>query len=193
MSTVQHSNSKDTGLAEFTAGWNAVFEDIEWITVTFAVVGLTNYGEKPVPSTRLAEVLGRSVCEAEALARQWGPPGTRVEDGLISVSPERARSAARRQVQVGDRLFGVSGCGPDIFGYAPLVRPSLQLEETCTTTGTPIRILFTPSRVERVEPSGAVVAIPRPQEVGEQLQEAWDLSIFRDWRDKMSALLNLDN
>jgi hypothetical protein len=43
--------------------------------VTYAVVGLTNFGEHPVPSTRLAEVLGRPVSEAEALPRQWGWPG----------------------------------------------------------------------------------------------------------------------
>src|SRR6266536_560741 len=69
-----------------------------------AVIGLTNFGEHPVQSTRLAEVLGRPVSKAEALARRWGWPGTRVEDGLRKV---------------------------------------------------------------------------------------WDLSIFRDWRDRMSALLNL--
>jgi len=229
-SNVEHNN--DTGLADFMAGWRKGFERIPWLAVTLAVIGLTNYGEKPVPSTRLAEILGRSVSEAEALARQWGPPGTRVEDGLISVYPERARSAARRHVQIGDRRFGLTGCGPDIFGYAPLARPSLHLEETCTTTGTPIRIVFTPSSVERVEPSSAVLAMPGAQELVKvegagdieevdanvcvetplyssaeaargwladhpggrvfPIREAWELSVFRDLRDKMSALLNLD-
>ena len=66
------------------------------------------------------------VGEAEALTRQWGWPGTRVEDGLITVNPERATSATRRQVQVGDRRFGVTGCAGDIFWATPLVRPSLQ-------------------------------------------------------------------
>lgn len=77
MSNVEHIN--DAGLADFTAGWRTAFgiafEDdhwAHWVTVTYAVIGLTNFGEKPVPSTRLAEVLGRSVSEAEALARQWG-------------------------------------------------------------------------------------------------------------------------
>src|SRR5262249_18006092 len=112
-----------------------------------------------------AEVLGRPVIEAEALARQWGWPGTRVQDGLISVDPERASPATRRRAQVGDRGFGVTGCAGDIFLYAPLVRPSLRLEETCTTTGTPIRIVFTPSRVAHVDPSGAVVPLPPAQEL----------------------------
>ena len=56
------------------------------------------------------------------------------------------------------------GCAPDVFLYAPLVRPSLQVEETCPRTGTPIRIVFTPSRVESVDPAGTVVPILPPQE-----------------------------
>ena len=222
-------NDNNATLADFTAGANTP----EWVTVTYAVIGLTNFGEKPVPSTRLAEVLGRPVAEAEALARQWGWPGTRAEDGLISVKPERAKSAARRQVRIGDRRFGVTGCGCDIFYYAPLVHPFLQVEETCPVTETPIRLVFTPSRVESVGPRSAVVALAPPQECAPAetasdveevdanlcvqwplfssaeaaqswldaqpggrvvpVREAWDLSVFRDWRDKMSALLNLGN
>jgi hypothetical protein len=56
----------DAGLAGFLAGANTP----KWITVTYAVIALTNFGERPVPSTRLAEILGRPVGEAEALARQ---------------------------------------------------------------------------------------------------------------------------
>ena len=52
--------------------------------MTYAVIGLTNFGERPVESTRLAEVLDRPVNEAEALARQWGWPGTRVAAGPSS-------------------------------------------------------------------------------------------------------------
>lgn len=231
MGNIEQANT--AGLADFFAGWPDVL-DTDQVTVAYAVIGLTNFGERPVQSVRLAEVLGRSVSETEALARQWGWPGTRVEDGLISVDPERAKSAPRRHVQVGDRRFGVTGCGGDIFQYAPLVRPSLHLEETCPATGTPIRILFTPSRVERVEPSGAVLPLPRSHELdrieGAQIEdieeidtnlcvqwplfssaeaaqgwladhpggrvfpikEAWDLSLYRDWRSRMSALLNLD-
>lgn len=157
MSNLEHDDS----FADFMAGWRKVQES-EQVTVTFAVIGLTNFGERPVRSARLAQVLGRSVSEAEALAEQWGLY-TRVEDGLISVNPERAKSAARRHVQIGDRRFGVTGCAPDIFMYAPLVRPALHLEEPCTTTGAPIRITFTAGCVESVEPSSAVLPIPPPQ------------------------------
>src|SRR5262249_54710785 len=86
MSSVERNDD----LADFTAGWRGALEDNEWITVTHAVIGLTNFGEKPAPSFRLAEVLARSVSEAEDLAQRWGWPGTRVKDGLIFVNPERA-------------------------------------------------------------------------------------------------------
>src|SRR5262249_35139631 len=75
-------------------------------------------------------------------------------------------------VRIGDRRFGVTGCGCDIFFYAPLVRPSLQVEETCPVTGTPIRLVFTPGRVERVEPGGAVVAMMGAQECTNGVKEA---------------------
>jgi len=134
MSTIEHGN--DAGLADFLAGWDKSLHNAEHLPVMFAVMGLTNFGEKPVPSLRLAEVLGRPVTEAEALAQSHPfAPGTRVEDGLIRVedglitfNPERAKSAPRRQLQIGDRQIGMIGCAPDVFLYAPLVRPSLQLE-----------------------------------------------------------------
>ncbi|HEX9526886.1 MAG TPA: organomercurial lyase [Streptosporangiaceae bacterium] len=143
----------------------------EPLTFGYAVIGLTNFGERPVRSVRLAEVLGRPVSEAEARAQGHCTTATRAEDGLTRVedglitfiNPERAQSAPRRQLQIGDRRFGMSGCAPDIFLYAPLVRPSLHVEETCPATGTPMRLVFTPSRVESVDPGGAVVPILPPQ------------------------------
>jgi hypothetical protein len=161
MTTTWHDD--DAGLAGFMAAWEAEIERQLRARHGWVVLGLTNFGERLVSTTRLAQVLGLAVSEAEAQARQYSWPGTHVEDGLITVSPERARSAARRHLQIGDRRFGVTGCGPDIFLYAPLVRPWLRLEETCSATGTPIRIMFTPDDVERVEPGGAVVAMPHPR------------------------------
>jgi hypothetical protein len=226
MSNIEQNN--DASLADFMAGWNKTFQEDEQLRVEVAVLVLTNFGEKPVPSIRLAAVLGRSVSEAEARAQRF-----RVEDGLITfINPERAKSAPRRHLQIGDRRFGVIGCAPDVFLYAPLVRPSLHVEETCPATGTPIRLVFTPSRVESVDPEGAVLPILLPQEFDRAegmtteecdanfcvqcpfyssteaaqgwlaahpggrvfpVREAWDLSFHRVWRDRMSALLNLDN
>ena len=236
MSTIEHGT--DAGLADFLAklDWASTSEPFSF---GWAVIGLTNFGERPVEITRLAEVLDMPVNEAEELMRRLGGwPGTRVENGIITVNPERAKSAPRRQLRIGDRRVGVSGCAPDIFLYAPLLRPSVQVEETCPVTGTPIRIVFTPSRVENVEPAGAVLPLPGPQsplyscaeaasngkEVDADacdanlcsqaplfssaeaaqgwldthpggrvfpIREAWDLSPYRNYRDRMSALLGL--
>jgi alkylmercury lyase len=69
----------------------------------------------------------------------------------------------------------VTGCGCDICYYAPLVRPSLQVEETCPATGTPIRLVFTPGGVESVAPEGAVVsmspAVSAPAETADNVEE----------------------
>jgi alkylmercury lyase-like protein len=191
MTSIEHDN--DAGLAGFLAGYRPGAGDADPvpITVTCAVIGLTNSGEHPVQSTRLAEVLGRPVSEAEALAQGHCTTGKpvedgyiRAEDGLITFSPERAPSAPRRQLQIGDRRLGMTGCAPDVILYAPLLRPSLQVEETCPVTGTPIRIVFTPSRVEHVEPVGAVVAMP-PVQV---LDRADEMTVWGGRRQHLRAV-----
>lgn len=221
------------GLADFLAGWNRTLR--EYVQPEgFALIGLTNYAERPVAISRLAEVLGVSVVEAETLARHLVWPGVRVDNGLITVKPDRLLLTPRRRLVIGDRRFGVTGCAPDVFLYAPLVRPSLQVEEICPATGTLIRIAFTPNGVDSVDPASAVVPVPAPQEVEAvegmgtascqadatlcaecpfyssaeaargwlaahpggrifPVREAWDLSVHREWRARMSALLNIDN
>jgi Alkylmercury lyase len=159
-STRHHS---DAGTAGFMAAWETEIDRQLAARHGWVVLGLTNFGERPLTTTRLAAVLGIPLSEAEALARQYSWPGTRIEDGIITVNPEQAGSPARRHLQIGDRRFGVTGCGPDIFLYAPLVRPWLRLEETCTVTGTAMQIMFTPGGAESVEPGGAVVAMPHPR------------------------------
>jgi len=119
-------------------------------------VALTNFGERLVQSARLAEILGRPVGEAEALARQF-------EDGLITVNPERAEPAARRQLQIGDRRVGMTGCAPDIFLYARWSARPFRWRKPARRPA-PIRIVFTPSGVESVDPAGAVVPILPPRE-----------------------------
>ena len=174
MTSIEHDD--DASLAGFVAGWDKRLGENVQLPVGFAVLVLTSFGETPVSSVRLAEVLGRPVSEVEALAQ--APCGSnctspapvedgfvQVEDGLITfTNPDRAQSAPRRCLQIGDRRFGMIGCAYDVFLYAPLVRPSLQVQETCPATGTPIRIVFTPSGVETARPAGAVVPIPPPQE-----------------------------
>ena len=70
MSAIGHDN--DASLAGFLAGWDKRLQENEQLPVGVAVLVLTNFGEKPVPSARLAEVQGRPVSEAEKLMRGWG-------------------------------------------------------------------------------------------------------------------------
>ncbi len=165
MSSIVHDS--DAGFAEVLAKLDRA-NATEPLTFGFAVIGLTNFGERPLEITRLAKVLDMPVSEAKARARKYGMAGkegsggfgTRLTNGLITVDPERAKAAPRRRLQIGDRRIGVTGCAPDIFLYAPLLRPSVQVEETCPVTGTLLRLVFTTSRVEHVEPARAVLPLP---------------------------------
>jgi hypothetical protein len=67
MTSIEHDSV--AGLAGFTAECGRSVTG-ERVTVGLAVIGLTNFGERPVPAPRLAEVLNRPVGEAEALARR---------------------------------------------------------------------------------------------------------------------------
>jgi hypothetical protein len=101
MKIVENVNA--SGTADFMAGWNQLLQENELLmTVGFAVIGLTNFGERPIPTAHLARVLGLSVSQAEKFAQPgWlGFFGTRVENGLITVNPERVPLAVRRQLQV---------------------------------------------------------------------------------------------
>lgn len=71
MSTIAHDT--DASLADFMARWSRILRDYV-MPEGFALIALTNYGERPVPSPRLAEVVGRPVSEIETLARQLGWP-----------------------------------------------------------------------------------------------------------------------
>ncbi len=94
-------NVNASGTADFMAGWNQILQENELLmTVGFGVIGLTNFGERPMSTARLAQVLGLSVSQAEKFAQPGWPGffGTRVENGLITVKPERVPLAARRQL-----------------------------------------------------------------------------------------------
>jgi len=171
-----------TGIDDFEAAWRAALQQMgPTLDLMEALIGLTRLGEHRVESQRLAKVLGLSVSEAEELALQHGWPGVQVQNGLISLNPERAQVATRRQLRVGGRRFGFSGCAPDLLIYAAVLGPSLQVDDTCPATGKAIHVDFTPRGVERVDPVETVVALLNPQ---------WlDLSVFQEDRgiDKIDA------
>src|SRR5260370_8791257 len=92
-------NVNASGTADFMARWNQILQENELLgTVGFAVIGLTNFGERPTPTARLAQVLGLSVSHAEKFAQPCWPGffATRVENGPITVNPQLEPFAARR-------------------------------------------------------------------------------------------------
>jgi hypothetical protein len=86
MTSTDHDN--DAALAGFMAAWETEIERQLAARHGWVMLGLTNFGERPVTTTRLAGVLGIPVSGAEALAQQYSWPGTRIEDGIITVNPE---------------------------------------------------------------------------------------------------------
>lgn len=169
---MSNARTNDEDQLSFMTGWDLRLGENEQLPVWFAIMALTNFGEKPVPSALLAQVLNQSVSEVETRARGHCTSGAPIEDGFIRVdhglitylNSERAKSEPRRQLQIGNARFGMMGCGFDVYLYAPLLDRSLRVEETCAVTGTQIRLTFSPERVQRVEPDDAVVPIPHPEE-----------------------------
>jgi hypothetical protein len=74
-------NETGASLAGFLAGWDKRLRESQQLPVSVAVLVLTNFGDRPVASTRLAEILGLSVTEAEARAQGHCATGAPVEDG----------------------------------------------------------------------------------------------------------------
>ena len=74
MTSIEHVNN--AGLAGFLAGWDKRLQENEQLPAGVAVLVLTNFGEQPVPSARLAEDLDRPVSEARGTGTgtllDWG-------------------------------------------------------------------------------------------------------------------------
>jgi hypothetical protein len=80
MSKIEHDN--DASPADFVAGWDKYLHELMPI-VGFAVMGLTNLGEHPVQSTRMAEVLAAP----RVRPRRWHRDTARLETRLRTRSP----------------------------------------------------------------------------------------------------------
>ena len=98
MTRIEHAN--DASLADFLAGWDKRLQENEQFPVGWVVMGLTNFGERPVPSTRLAEVLDLPVSEAEARAQGHCTSGARVEGGLMGLRTGSSPSTPSAQNQL---------------------------------------------------------------------------------------------
>lgn len=146
---------------DFDSAWQKVFAQFQpQIVLTTALFKLTSLGEHPVEIERLATTVGRPLDETVALAQQWAR--VRVEDRRIFFDPESG-PFSRYRLKVGPRVMDVGGCAVDLFWAALAAGISFRAESSCPTTGTRIRVDLSPDGVERVEPSGTVVAVLHPQ------------------------------
>jgi len=148
---------------DFDRAWQEAFAQFQpQIALTTALFKLTGLGDHPVEIEHLAAAIGRSPDETVALAQQWAR--VRVADGRIHFDPESS-PFSRYRVEVGPRVMDVGGCAVDLFWAALATGVSFRAESHCPTTGTAIRVDFSPDGIERVEPSGTVVAVLHPQEL----------------------------
>lgn len=113
---------------------------------------------QPVEPQRLATITGLSLERTRAVLREiaeWDESGQRLVGlGLTSI-PTRHRY----QVHGHDMYVW---CAVDALMFTPLIGASARIQSPCVATGDLIHIDVTPTRVERVEPAGAVVSMLTP-------------------------------
>jgi hypothetical protein len=149
-------------LDEFDQGWLSVLRRTPFATAIIGLVGLTRLGQRPTDLHRLATRLDQPLDQTEALVR--GEFTARIEDGLIHWDVPFPGERTRRTLHVEGRTVPMSsGCAPDLFIYAAVLDVPFHVEETCPTTGTPIRVDFLPGYlpggVERVRPPETVTVL----------------------------------
>lgn len=147
-------------LEAFDQGWLEVLQRTPYVRLVYGLGGLTRLGERPAPLDRLAVVLGRSLDETTKLVR--ANTTARIDDGSIYWDDPFPGDQARRMLYVGDNDRPVpmkSGCAPDLPLYAGVLDVPFRVEDTCATTGVPIRVDFVPDGYERVDPPTTVVPL----------------------------------
>lgn len=141
------------GTEEFDRGWLEAIEQTPSALVIIAMGGLTRLGLRPAPLDRLARVLDRSVTETTALVRE--NTTARIQRGVIHWDDPYPGDRTRRTIHVGDREIAMnSGCAPDLFAFAAVLDVPFWVEDTCATTGQPIRVDFVPRRIPAGGPLG---------------------------------------
>jgi alkylmercury lyase len=162
-----------TDLDEFDQGWLEVMEQTPLVRAVIGLSGLTRLGQRPAPVERLAAVVDQSIEETAALVHT--ELGARIEGGHIYWDDPYPGDQTRRMVYVGDREVPMgSGCGPDVFTFAAVFDVPFRVEETCPTTGTPIRIDFVPDGYQRVDPPEAVTILLHPDDLRHAIGKGFD-------------------
>jgi alkylmercury lyase len=156
---------KEEVMDDFDRQWVDLVGRVEWIEALYALIGLTQLGQRPTTVRQLAGALGRPEEEATELA--WQGSRVRPENGRFHLETPWPGASPRRKLYVGDRGMAVSGCAPDLFGVAAVVDVPFRVEDVCSVTGVPIRIEFANGRTERVDPPETVAVMLPPREANQ--------------------------
>lgn len=164
--------TRTSELEEVAALWRNVFVQLKpTVDLVGALLGLTDVGARPVSVDDLAKALGRSADETERLIRDLAWPWVKAvaEDGQARVELVSTDPKPRYRYRIGDRVIPVGGCAPDAFVAAHVLGRPMEVETSCPSTGTPIRVEFRDDGTVRVEPPTAVVAVIDPRAAREAL------------------------
>src|SRR5215210_1245521 len=116
-------------------------------------------GGEPVALEELAAAAGRPLEEVEAALGEQTSAEFDADGRLVGLGLT-LRPTPHRYVFDGRTVF--AWCATDALIFPVVLgRPGV-IEATCGSTGQPIRVELTPERVERVDPSTAVVSAVRP-------------------------------
>jgi alkylmercury lyase len=121
-------------------------------------IRLLSDGE-PLELEQLAAAAGWSVEDVEA-ALDTQASAERDERGRLVGLALTLRPTSHRFTVGGRTLF--AWCASDTLTLPVVLGRRALVESSCPQTGQPIRIELTPERVERVDPSGAVMSAVRP-------------------------------
>jgi alkylmercury lyase len=130
---------------------------------------------RPVTLDRLATVSSLPVHDVEAALRQQ--PGTDWDDqGRLLGFGLTLRPTPHRFTFDGRTIFG--WCASDTLMFPVALGKSGVVESPCPATGQQIKVEVTPERVQRVDPSSAVVSLVRPDKVDDIRGEVCALGNF---------------
>jgi alkylmercury lyase len=127
--------------------------------VAWAVIKLSQVGQRPVSLDQLATDVGLPAAETARLLRLTWQERVELRDGMIRLATTPA-GPRRYRVHAGGRPVGAGkGCSVDMYLLALALGRPIHAEASCPATGTPITVDITPEGVERIDPPTAVVAV----------------------------------
>lgn len=144
-----------TDLEDYDRQWLATLESTPFTKLIFGLAGLTRLGERPTSLARLARLIDRTPIETSYLVH--GATSAQVDGDTVTWEDPFPGQETRRTLHVGERAIPMRfGCGPDLFGFAAALDVPWWVEDTCGTTGAPIRIDFVPGGFDRADPPETV-------------------------------------